>query len=105
MPDEGPKSALELAMERLRAQDAEQGVAQRPLTDEQKAAIAEARNFYEAKLAQQDVMNSSALARTFEPEARAALEQENRRERERLVSERDAKIARLRSGEQADQPS
>lgn len=102
MPDDGPKSALELAMERLRAQDAEQGVAQRPLTAEQKAAIAEARNFYEAKLAQQDVMSGSALAQTVEPEARAALEQENRRERERLVSEREAKIARIRRGDQSD---
>ena len=100
MSDQGPKSALELAMERLRAKDAEQGVEHRPVTDAQKAAIAEARNFYEAKLAQQDVMNSSALATTFDPEQRALLEQENRRERERLVSERDAKVERIRRGDQ-----
>lgn len=105
MSDDAPKSSLELAMERLRAKDAEQGVAHSALTDQQKAAISEARNFYEAKLAQQDVMSSSALAQTFEPEGRATLEQQNRREREHLISERDAKIARIRSGEQADKPS
>jgi hypothetical protein len=99
MPDQAPKSAYELAMERLRAKDAEDGVSRKPPTDEQKAAIAETRNFYEAKLAQQDVMQTSALARTFEPEARAALEQEGRRERERLISERDAKVEKIRRGE------
>ena len=100
MSDQSPKSALELAMERLRAKDAEQGVERRPLTDQQKAAIAEARNFCEAKLAQQDVLNSSALARTSDPEQRAVLEQEGRRDRERLVSERDAKIERIRRGDE-----
>jgi hypothetical protein len=44
-------------------------------------------------------MQTSALARTFEPEARAALEQEGRRERERLISERDAKVEKIRRGE------
>jgi len=36
-------------MERLRKQDAESGAESRPLTDEQRTAIAEVRNFYEAK--------------------------------------------------------
>ncbi len=39
MPDDAPKSAYEIAMERLRRKDREEGVAERPLTDEQKAAI------------------------------------------------------------------
>ena len=44
MADEKPlKSSLELAMERLAKKDADAGVESRPLTDEQKAAIAEAR--------------------------------------------------------------
>lgn len=93
------KSALELAMERLKKKDAEEGVEQRSLTDEQKAAIAEARNFYEAKLAEQDVMHTSALARTFDPAARAELEDQNRRDRDRLMGQRDAKIERIRRGE------
>lgn len=98
MPDEGPKSAFELAMERLRRKDAAEGVEQQRLTDEQKAAIAEARNFYEAKLAQQQVLHRSTLARTFDPAERATLDDDYRRERERLVAEREAKIERIRHG-------
>ena len=45
------KSSFELAMERLRQKDAEAGVVPRALTDAEQAAIAEIRNFYEAKLA------------------------------------------------------
>jgi hypothetical protein len=39
-------------MERLRRKDSEQGVVERPLTDEQRGAIAEARRAYEAKIAE-----------------------------------------------------
>lgn len=97
MAGEGPKSAFEVAMERLRKKDAEDGVAQKPLTDQQREAIAEARNFYEAKLAEREVLHQSVVVRTMDPEARAALEQDYRRDRERLNSERDAKIARIRT--------
>ncbi len=51
------KSAYELAMERLRKKDAEGGVEHTPLTDGQKAAIAEVRKFYEARLAQDEVLH------------------------------------------------
>jgi hypothetical protein len=98
MPDQGPKSALDIAMERLRQKDAEQGVKRRPLTEEQKAAIAEVRNFYEARLAQDEVLHKSALAKTHEPEARSTLQDDYTRERQRLISERDKKIERLRNG-------
>ena len=43
MSEEGPKSAYELAMERLRRKDREGGTVEQPLTEAQKAAIAEAR--------------------------------------------------------------
>lgn len=92
------KSAYELAMERLRKQDAEAGVDERPLTDAQKAAIAEVRNFYEAKLAEQDVLQQSSLRKTFDPAERETIEAAFRRDRERFVSERDAKIEKIRSG-------
>ena len=89
-------SAVELAMERLKQKEAEAGVAARPLTDAQKAAIAEARNFYEAKLAEAEVLHQSKLKTTWDPEARETLLQDYRRDREHLVSERDAKIERIR---------
>ncbi len=96
MTDQGPKSSYELAMERLRKKDAEAGIETRPLTDQQKAAIAEIRNFYEAKLAEQDVLHQSTLRRTMDPAAREALEQDYRRDRERLTSERESKIEKVR---------
>ena len=94
--DSAPKSAYELAMERLKKKDAEEGVERRPVTDAQKAAIAEIRNFYEAKLAEIDVLHQGKLRVMMEPEARAVAEQEFRRDRERLTSERDAKIEKAR---------
>jgi len=92
------KSAIELAMERLQQKDAEAGLASRPLTDEQKAAIAEVRNVYEAKIAEVEVMHRSKLRATADPGEREGLEQTYRRDRERLVSERDAKVEKLRRG-------
>ena len=91
-----PKSAVELAMERLRQKDLKEGVEQKPRTEQQKAAIAEIRSIYEAKLAQADVMHRSAFGASVDPEARATMELQHRRERERLTEERDAKIERIR---------
>jgi len=90
------KSALELAMERLKKKDADAGIESKPLTDDQKAAIGDTRNFYEAKLAEYEVLHQSKLRRTADPGEREALEQGYRRDRERLTSERDAKIERIR---------
>lgn len=97
MAENAPKSAYELAMERLRKEDAEKGIVERPLSDEQKAEIAEIRRVYEARLAQAEVMHRSSLNKTIEPDAIAAAEADYRRERERLTSERDRKIDEVRS--------
>lgn len=96
MSDEPPKSAYELAMERLRRKDEEAGIEQRPLTDAQKAAIAEIRNFYQAKLAELEVLHHGRMRTLVDPEARQLREQEYRRDRERLSSERDSKIEKAR---------
>ena len=96
--DDAPKSAYELAMERLRKQDAESGAESRPLTDEQRTAIAEVRNFYEAKAAEVEVLHQSALRRAADQDALALLEEHYRRDRERLNSERDSKVAKIRQG-------
>lgn len=102
MEDTGPKSAFELAMERLRRKDEEEGVVQQPLSEAQKAAIAEVRIVYEARTAQLEVMHRSALSRTLEPAAREELEAGYHRERERLTAEREAKIEAIRRGGDPD---
>jgi hypothetical protein len=95
--DKPMKSAYELAMERLRKSDADAGIESRPLTEAQKAAIAEVRNFYEAKIAEQQVLHHSRLNTTADPAQRAALEEDYRRDRERFASERDGKIEKIRN--------
>jgi len=99
MSDQSPRSAFEIAMDRLREKDAQDGVEHQPRTEEQKVAITEVRSVYDAKLAQADVMHRSGVAGIFDPAARAALDEEYQRDRKRLVSERDAKIDRIRSSE------
>ncbi len=84
-------------MERLRKKDEEAGVERQQVTAEQKAAIAEIRNFYESKLAELEVSVQSKLRALFDPAAREVLEGEYRRDRERLTGERDAKVAAARS--------
>ena len=94
--DSAPKSSIELAMERLRKKDADAGVTQQTLTDAQKAAIAEIRSFYEAKLAEAEVLFQGQMRGMFDPAAREAREEEYRRDLERLTSERDNKIEKAR---------
>jgi len=98
MDDGSPKSAYELAMARLRQNDADAGVEAVPLTDKQKADIAEVRNFYESKLAERDVLHQSAVRKTPDPEALKVIDEGYRHDRDRLNSERDEKIARIRRG-------
>ena len=77
--DSGPKSAYELAMERLKKKDADEGVERQPVTDAQKAAIGEIRNFYEAKLAEIELLHQGKMRSSVDMDVRAAEEQEYRR--------------------------
>jgi primosomal protein N'' len=94
--NDGPKSAFELAMERLRQKDQEAGVVERPLTDEQKAAIAEARSIYEARVAEREILHRDALRKAKSSEEIAKLGEELAQDRDRLARERDSKIAKIR---------
>lgn len=97
MSDDEPKSAYELILERLKKKDRDEGVSDRPLSDDQRARIAEVRKVCEAKLAEREIFFHQARRKAEEPEALAALEEEYRRDRERLRSEQDGKIERIRS--------
>jgi len=93
---DAPKSAYELAMERLRKKDAEAGVVEQKLTDAQKAAIAEARSIYEARVAERQILHRETILVTLDPAARDVLDQEYRRDLERFAYDRDSKIKRIR---------
>jgi hypothetical protein len=83
-------------MERFKKSDTEAGVEQKPLTEAQKAAIAEIRNFYKAKLAELEILHQGKMRTTPEHSERATLEDHYRREREHLSSERDARVEKAR---------
>jgi hypothetical protein len=97
VPDDAPKSSLELAMERLRKKDKDAGIEDKPVTDTQRAAIAEARSVAEAKLAEREILFKAKRAVVREPEALEVLEQEYRRDRERITNDRDRKIDEIRA--------
>jgi hypothetical protein len=97
--DQPPKSSFELAMERLKKKDVEDGVETRAMTDQQKAAIGEVKSFYGSKIAEQEVLLQSKLRNSVDLAEREAIEQELRRTRERYSSEREAKIEKIRRGD------
>ena len=99
MPDERPKTAYELAMERLAKKDKEAGTEVRPLTEEQKSAVAEARQVYQARVAEREILHRSALAKAQSAEEVEGLNLALRRDLDRLATDRDRKIAQVR-GEQ-----
>jgi hypothetical protein len=96
--NDSPKSAYELAMERLRKKDAEAGIVEQKLTDEQKAAVAEARSVYEARVAERQILHRDKRLAAYEPAAIEKLEEEYRRDMERFANDRDAKIRRIWEG-------
>jgi hypothetical protein len=93
---DAPKSAFELAMERLRRKDAEAGIEQTPLTAEQRAAIAEARNVYEARVAERRIMHQSQTAAVFDPQELELHREHLLRDLAQFESDRDAKIRKIR---------
>lgn len=96
MTDQPPKSALEIAMERLKKQDADAGVTEHKLTDAQKAAIAEARSVHEARVAELQILHRSKQLSAVDPAEIERIEQEYRRDLERLATDRDSKIKKIR---------
>ena len=95
--DDAPKSAYEIILERLKKKDHDEGVEDRPVTDEQRARIAEVRKVYEARLAEREILYQSARRKAQDLETLEKLEEEYRRDRERIVSERDRKIDEARA--------
>jgi hypothetical protein len=96
---DAPKSAYELAMEKLRKKDAEAGVEEQVLTPAQRDAIAEARSLYESRVAERRILHQSAVLPILDPAEREEREVELRRDLERLAAERDAKIRQIRQSE------
>jgi hypothetical protein len=102
MSDDAPlKSAYELAMERLEAEDRDAGVEEsKPLSPGQKAAIAELRQRAKAKLAEIEILHRKDLAAAAaDPEKLTKLEEQYETDRRRVESTLESDVARVRRGE------
>ena len=84
-------------MARLRKKDVDAGVTEQPLTDAQKAEIAEVRQTYAAKLAQEEILFKSKVQASVDFEERQKMEEHYRRDVERFAHERDRKIEKIRA--------
>jgi len=93
---DAPKSAIELAMERLKKKDADAGIEQKALNDVQRAAIAEARNLYESRVAERRIMHQSQTAAVFDPQELELHREHLLRDLAQFESDRDAKIREIR---------
>lgn len=89
------KSSYELALERLDAQGIERPREQ-ALSAETREQIAEVRRQTEAKLAELEILHKDKMKTLADPVKRAEQEDYYRRERRRLESDQEEKIAKLK---------
>jgi len=90
------KTAFELAMERLNAEDREAGTKETPLTPKQKEAIAEARRVASSRLAEREILFRDSMKRTAEPELREKAEAEYHVDRQRINDDCERAIEGIR---------
>ena len=102
--DKPLKSAYELAMERLQAEDRDRGVAvSKRLSDAQKEAIAELRRQAQAKLAELEILHDRDRPQaSTDPEQLTKLEEQYETDRMRVNSSLESAIARVREGQIVD---
>ncbi|MBD3868876.1 MAG: hypothetical protein IFK94_12180 [Acidobacteria bacterium] len=96
--DKEPKSAFEIAMERIRAKDRAAGIdAPKTLTDKQKQQIAELRAEGKAKLAELEIFRGGKIAEAAgDPEKLAQVEEHYRIDRERIQSRMETEIGKVK---------
>jgi hypothetical protein len=93
-----PKTAYDLAMERLEAADRESGVKETSLSDVQKEAIAEARRIAASRLAEREILFRDAMRKTPDPAEREKAEEGYRIDRQRIEDDQDRAIESIRRG-------
>ncbi len=95
---DAPKTAYEIAMEKLRAQDAARGeTPPKELSRKQKEQIGEIRAFYESKLAEREILYKADCAKASgDPDKTREVEEAYVEDRRRLEAERDEKLSKVR---------
>lgn len=93
--DHAPKSAYELALERL-DRDGIERPREDSLSPELKSRMQDARSKAEARLAELEILHRDRLAETSDRAEREKAEKNFRAERERIEGQRDRELERLR---------
>ena len=96
--DKEPKSAYEIAMERIRAKDRAAGVeAPKVLTEKQKQRIAALRRDAKAKIAELEILRGGKIAEAAgDPEKLSQIEEHLRIDLERIQSRMEAAIRKVK---------
>src|SRR4026207_1652067 len=111
MSEAARAGAAEVGREGLARRGGEAGAASRPLDDAQKAAIAEARQVHQSRVAEREILHQDARRKAKSHEEVAQLNEALRRDLDRLATDRDRKIAQIRGdkppaqGAQAGEPA
>ena len=90
--EETPKSAVELAMEKMKSLGDET-----PLTDKKRAEIAEVRSLYRAKIAEVEIHQAAKISQGGSPEDIETLRSELSTEKRRLNEDMEKKVQRIRT--------
>jgi hypothetical protein len=91
--EDEPKSAVEIAMEKLRARG---DFSQKPLTDEQKAEIAEIRTRYKARIAELEIKQQDKMNKASSYEEIESFKEELVKERIRLNEKMEVEVRKVR---------
>ncbi len=94
MSEDEPKSAVELAMEKLRARG---DFTETSLTDAQKAEIADIRSLYKSKIAELEIHEATKMKQAATLEELEALKEALAKEKQRLNQEMEDKVKEVRS--------
>jgi hypothetical protein len=97
---DAPKSAWEIALQKLQKQDRERGeTGPASLSAGQKKAIAEIRARFQARMAEAEILHRSNQAKAAgDADALAKLEEEFQIERRRIDDQREREVAKARGG-------
>ncbi len=93
MSEDEPKSAIEIAMEKLRARG---DYDEQPLSDEQKAKIADIRSLYRSKIAEFEIKQQDKIAKATSYEELQSFQEELVREKARLNDKVESEVKKVR---------
>jgi hypothetical protein len=92
-------SAFELAMNRLREKDREEGIEEAgPLDAKQKEEIARLRQDAKAKLAELEILHRQNVAKAADPAELAKIEENYKKDRARVEDRMESAIAKVHRG-------